>query len=238
MTDKPILFSGQLIRSILSGKKTQTRRVIRGLSQDADYHDVYAHTVRDRKGPGYGCEDTLWVRETWQTDQIYDDAKPSKLLHGSAVWYLADDTSRNAPPGLWARGRTRPSIFMPRWASRLSLPLISVHFERLQDITDAAAVAEGVDPLFSKDDINEPKYKPELDLRPMPYKNYMWHGFHGGDTTKEQPNNWHNHYSSYASPVGSFASLWEKINSQRGYSWASNPWVWVLEWSNVINKQP
>jgi len=176
MTDRPILFSAPMIRALLGGRKTQTRRLIKdrgdlpqfcGGRYDAkDDHELWGWEDHDRGEwitldqwrkyrfvpfiPG----DRLWVRETcraWEVENTGEDV----------VQFLADETSQliqNTPEAAesWGAmyhygargpknrvGQTVPSIHMPRWASRLTLPVTDVRVERLQDITRGDAMAEG-----------------------------------------------------------------------------------------------
>jgi len=126
MGDVPILFSGPMVRAILEGRKTQTRRPCRwGVARDA-----------------VAAGDRLWVRETWQPCERPGApmlGSIAGLRHAPFVQYAADNPQAPAEWGPW-----RPSIHMPRWASRLTLPVVSVRAERLHDITEADAVAEGV----------------------------------------------------------------------------------------------
>lgn len=133
MRERPILFSGPMVRALLDGRKTQTRRVVK--PQPVDPFDgaqlrtaVSAYALA---GPcPYGEPgDRLWVRETW--------AKAGE--QGDRVEYRADTADPKA-------GKWRPSIFMPSWASRITLEVESVRVERLQDISEADARAEGVTP--------------------------------------------------------------------------------------------
>lgn len=126
MKERPILFSGEMVRAILDGRKTQTRRVVKfdwcgsanGLLHQASFDPAY-------KCPYGKVGDRLWVRETW-----------AKLLSGR-IWYRADGHSIN--DGGW-----RPSIHMPRWASRITLEITGVWVERLQAIGQNDAFREGV----------------------------------------------------------------------------------------------
>jgi len=143
MKERPILFNGEMVRAILEGRKTQTRRVVKGnpgrlgFSPFACKEDDYL----DEHGRQYSCPygvsgDRLWVRETWCTNTSYNNWKPRDLPVGCPIWYRAqadDDISK------W-----RPSIFMPRWASRINLEVKGVRVERVQDITEEGAMAEGV----------------------------------------------------------------------------------------------
>ena len=147
MAERPILFSAEMVRAILEGRKTQTRRAIKpvpsfnggGACHDADalqqdYVEPYWVFPKICK---YGKPgDTLWVREAWRAWSQYDDWPPSRLPPGVDVQYIAD---ASAP---WA-SRCRSPRFMPRWASRITLRITDVRVERLQDISVADAKAEG-----------------------------------------------------------------------------------------------
>jgi hypothetical protein len=123
-------------------------------------------------------------------------------------------------------------MYMPVVASRYFLPITAVRCERLQDITEADAVAEGVEPLFSQAEIHMPRYRGELDLQPMPYKNYLWHGVRG--VKREIIEGWSCQFSSYTSARDSYSSLFEAINGKG--SWAANPWVAVNQWTAVLTE--
>lgn len=217
MAEKPILFNSDMVRAILAGEKT--RRVITphpGQWQGADYVDGvwYAEDAYGDSHPiacPYGKPgDLLWVRETWRVGAWHVD-------DGMKVEYRADDrlsgwlwleeeqyerlwqdsTDDAIKAGLeadeegnfyWVEGQTptrwRPSIFMPRWASRITLRITKVRVQRLQAISEDDAAAEGI-----------PRHS-------GPY-------------------------------ILDFARLWDSINAKRGYSWNSNPWVWVIEFEKV-----
>ncbi len=133
--ERPILFSGPMVRALLEGRKTQTRRLV---TPDpgplAAFYKIDAFNValftngQDRRCPHGTAVDTLWVRETWA--QV-----PYCRADGNDILYRSD---RDYQTISW-----RPSIFMPRWASRLTLRITSVRVERLQDISEEDAVAEG-----------------------------------------------------------------------------------------------
>ena len=119
MTDRPIIFSGPMVRALLHGRKTQTRRM-----EDSPLRKCV---------PG----DRLWVRESWKVHSIYNHLPPRDVPR-SKVFYLADD-------GYAPRGSCgRPSIFLPRWASRMTLVVTDVRFQVLQDIAGSDAIAEGI----------------------------------------------------------------------------------------------
>lgn len=146
--DKPILFSGEMVCAILDGKKTQTRRVVklRGASNDVSHWLHYMAQGVDMPCPYGQAGDRLYVRETWKCEEL------ASGLDG--VRFRADNKFQpieNTPEAsdAWCdanreNGNWRPSIFMPRWASRITLEVVSVRVERVQDISDADAKAEGM----------------------------------------------------------------------------------------------
>lgn len=142
----PILMSGPLVRATLAGLKTQTRRPIKRenkpdpgfewaecLCREIDPSDTPCATCAVRFPGLAAAGDRLWVRETWQP-ATYDPKNPADCL------YRADDNRGVEDLG---EGRWIASIHMPRWASRITLPLVSVRVERVQDISEADAWAEG-----------------------------------------------------------------------------------------------
>ena len=147
MKERPILFSGPMVRAILDGRKTQTRRPIRSLRHPyghllgpegvAREFNAKTESIRCLLGqPG----DRLWVRETWTKTQfgkaVYKaDSKDSDGLFWPSVAADVDGV-------LW-----RPSIHMPRWASRITLEIARVWVERVQDITEEGTIREGMVPL-------------------------------------------------------------------------------------------
>lgn len=162
MTTRPILFSGPMVRALLAGRKTQTRRVVKPQPEPCAYR-AGAFALNGQVIDGnpavlaqcpYGAiGDRLWVRETFAC--IADE--PFALTPG--VQYAADGTKRFWPKGdewKWFEGkmvynpdkpdtmRFRPSIHMPRWASRITLQITDVRVERVNDITNDDAHAEGV----------------------------------------------------------------------------------------------
>lgn len=200
MTIRPILFSAPMVRALLDGRKTQTRRIptwLRGKgpiselgpssTQGFDWHfrdkNMRWHDVsndRLRELLPYDVGDSLWVRESWAAT---DD--------GPA--FMADHCGD--PTGLgW-----KPSIFMPRRASRLTLRVTDVRIQRLQEISAADALAEGTEP-------DEPD-------------------IHGRDTATSQRQLEH---VKYCEAVRPFMRLWNSLNEARGHGWDVNPWVVAL----------
>lgn len=168
MTSRPILFSAPMVRAILDGRKRQTRRVVKpqpkpGLSPGHMWRreDKSGFTFCCHDGDFERCEeaqriacpygqpgDQLWCRETWDFRPWTDRTHPNRVR----VAYAADGEQRefDAPsdwdPTLYNYERWRPSIHMPRWVSRITLAVESVRVERLQDISEEDARAEGADP--------------------------------------------------------------------------------------------
>jgi hypothetical protein len=139
--EKPILFSAPMVRAILEGRKTQTRRICK--AEDPNLHGAVSKNIYCPYGKS---GDRLWVRETWcpVNDEQYGGdrwvdyrATPKYSAEHPAGWENAPD---DAEALKW-----RPSIFMPRWASRITLEVTGVRVERLQTITEADARAEGVE---------------------------------------------------------------------------------------------
>jgi hypothetical protein len=137
MTDKPILFSAPMVRALLDGTKTQTRRVLKPPYGDME---IVNGEPRPFMTPIW-MEDRLWVKESWRTLHANDCLKPSHLAPDiRKITYEADPERRNP---LWAFGKLRPSIFMPRWASRLTLTVTDARVQRLQDMNRGDAMDEG-----------------------------------------------------------------------------------------------
>jgi len=161
MKERPILMSAAMVRAILEGRKTQTRQVIPVQPSQADMKIArVTEGPRDRvgklfwamdRGQGwdneyFSCQygqpgDRLWVRETWAARPEQDNLPPSEC-DDTGIWWRASLSA--VPAGYEAcHGKWRPSIHMPRWASRITLEITGVRVERLQDITNNDALEEG-----------------------------------------------------------------------------------------------
>jgi len=164
------------------------------------------------------------VRETWMP------FTENGVCSGMAIYKATDKPEPDGDRPL----KWRPSIFMPRWASRITLGVVSVRVERVQDISEDDAIAEGIDYLFSKDDCLTTAGLIGTDPKDHGYKNYLWHGDYGryGEGNK-QSDSWSYQYSGYKNAIGSYSSLWEKTSAKRGYGWDVNPWVWVVEFKRI-----
>ena len=205
--ERPIVFGAPMVRAILDGRKTQTRRIVKpqppqpfpgGVGPTWEYwpdREVFVpmgtlvdFTAEMRGGircPYGQPGDRLIVRERWATDPCYDHFKPSALKTSWPILYESGDGR------CFTRGfhRVRSPIHMPRWASRLTLEVTGVLVERVQEISEADAVAEGTAPINIR-----------VDAIDFPYR-------------------------------AGYAALWDSINGKG--SWASNPWVWALEFRRI-----
>src|SRR4051812_10208675 len=161
--ERPILFSGPMVKALLAGTKTQTRRVMRP-QPERDSHGLWTglgmggYFAEHVFGPcalklGTPCPhgvpgDHLWVRETWQCYVVgkNDLLAPTPRPALCSIGYAATEDTRVGTASDFARyeGPWRPSIFMPRWASRLTLEITDVRVQRLQEITEEDARAEGM----------------------------------------------------------------------------------------------
>lgn len=224
MKERPILFQGAMVRALLDGSKTQTRRLVKADimhdqdgGQDAKWYlrrwnrqpcwDSYeAMSELVAKHCPFGKPgDRLWVRETWVCDHFRVQSGPYLEVDGARehLFYRADnDHPFEAPEGkFW-----KPSIHMPRWASRIPLEIVSVRVERLNDCSADDAIAEGIDRVANNYG-NGPAY---CDYRAK---------------NQEDMAEWLN------SPLDSYRTLWESINGAG--SWSANPWVWVVEFRRM-----
>lgn len=224
MKERPILFSAPMVRAILDGRKTQTRRVVKPqpLAGCTDYWRVLKSTEKSLidtwvprggvpdKGGGFPVQgervrcpygirgDRLWVRESFAFAEC-ENGDPLIVYRSDGA--IADIYQLgNGPMQLngfrrekWCDRngilKWRPSIHMPRWASRITLEVVSVRVERLQGITQADIAREGIDLIPS----SNPDRRDE----------FIW----------------------------KFQELWDSINGPE--SWFANPWVWVVEFKRL-----
>ncbi|MBY0453759.1 MAG: hypothetical protein K2Q11_02615 [Burkholderiaceae bacterium] len=150
MKERPINLSGQAVRAILSGAKTQERRLVN--LKNGEYMppsrraDVNGWMQMLRLCPYGKTGDRIWVRESWRADAGLN-GKLAIDFSGWPVRYEADGAVlRHGSFFGGMDGRRRPPAQMPRWASRITLEITGVRVERLQDISEADALAEGIDP--------------------------------------------------------------------------------------------
>ncbi len=139
MRCRPILFSAPMVRALLAGTKTQTRRAVKAKRQPARLLPGERWKWMPPPCPYGVIGDRLWVKETFLQMRIEHDSK---------IVYLAstDDTGDGRDARIGMLYKWKPSIFMPRWASRITLEITDVRVQRLNDITTEDALAEGVSP--------------------------------------------------------------------------------------------
>lgn len=261
---KPILFNTEMVRAILDGRKTVTRRVVKTKHKDAcgfyvttrksdgAFMGVYEYDENESMfdnplEPPYKVNDILYVRETWthggcaicEVYECYGCCNAADYLYKADFDSVALSGFKDDGYG-W-----RPSIHMPKEAARIFLKVTGVRVERLQDITEEQAKAEGVIRLYDNDtDTEYTDWTKRIGLYPKSkeewgYKNYLWHGNFGKcGSGNWQSDLWDYQYSSYDTAVGSFSSLWQSTlqkDQLQYYSWGANPYVWVIEFE-VIDK--
>jgi len=225
MTERPILFSAPMIRALLNCTKSQTRRAVKGKAlewlESAGFTPTFTADPANGLCP-YGVPgDRLWVKETFFAFGRWETRFNAKK--GRDEWHFVDMTLEagkayqyaeagepvgynkaaraGATPSWWKR----PAIFMPRAACRITLEVTGVRVERLQDISEADAAAEGID------------RAPSLGTP----GDFQWCDYRVPNDSAE----WFN------SPVRSYETLWEQINGPG--NWAANPWVWAVSFKRL-----
>jgi len=223
--ERPIIFTGPMVCAIREHRKTQTRRVIKGqFCFGAEGRILNSNGLREKKCPYGQPGDRLWVRETWRLSPSYDSYPPSKLsANCGPVWYAATpDRSREATEG----GRLRASFHLPRWASRLTLEILKIRVERVQEITQVDIAAEGIQIPVQK--VGDPPVWGILRVTgKYPPSDYFPEGYKFGDS---EPNI---EVRTTLWLKAHFASLWDSINAKRGFGWDANPWVYVIDFKVV-----
>ena len=159
--ERPILFSALMVRALQEGRKTQTRRIVQPapISNSTcgplisfnhgtpewsfGLQDQDARGLRWWRCPYGVVGDVLWVREAWQSDVEDGPRKPSDIPKGRPFFYAAGGAKDAGQLAVKCAG-WRPSIHMPRWASRITLQITNVRVERLNDCSEADAIAEGM----------------------------------------------------------------------------------------------
>lgn len=241
MKERPILFSGAMVRAILDGRKTQTRRVCNGQPGELwtgsvveDGNIFMTQTCHPARMPmicPYGAPgDRLWVRETFYESGYHYASHPEDdeyrawagFGHRAGdgnLFYAANGRPEVRGKNDWCvdvgpreadkkfipdQGnrfwKKRPSIFMPRWASRITLEITGVRVERVQEISNEDAWDEG--------------------CRLFDDREYWKNDYIGAVVLADTPRD-------------EFQGLWNSINAKRGFSWESNPWVWVVEFKRI-----
>jgi hypothetical protein len=234
--ERPILMNGEMVRAILAERKTQTRRLVKNLANMDDYTfhenkdgtwelgaetgDGFGYKLRDIRCPYGQPGDRLWVRETWQVDAPRDGS------WDDVVFYGCKDASLNFIPEKYRKPeyclfksnwdwddcviKWRPSIHMPRWASRIMLEIADVRVERVQEISEADAWEEGIGGELGP-----------LDINGRVLFKSVWNALYA----RLYPKSSH-------SPK-KIAKTWPQEEKRDMYSWESNPWVWVIEFKVI-----
>lgn len=213
MKERPILFSGPMVRALLDGNKRQTRRVVKMKPhQQIEERDdgtpwPWMYDGKRDADSWMACPygkpgDRLWVRETF-----------CKIIGQSGGWIETDYQATYTPgfrlgDSLGLKKRWTPSIHMPRDASRITLEITSVRVERLQGISEADAMAEGI--------VECPIPADDEGPRRIGYMVGPDDGKSGLSVT----------------PIHAYRDLWESINGAD--SWGANPWVWVIDFRRVV----
>jgi hypothetical protein len=226
MKEKPIIFSTPMVRAILAGRKTQTRRIMNFCKkiEPENYSDVeftrfqhyadssYRAIFNTDEHPfsiicPYGkVGNILWVRETWNTLTEYVEKPDYSVMSIRDFVYKADDDRID---------KWKPSIFMPKAACRIKLQVTNIRVERVQDISKEDAIAEGIESTGTGETGS-----------PVCYRNYLSKGakfFHSFVKGKDDYHRW--------TAIDSYKTLWESINGEG--SWDKNPWVWCLSFKKI-----
>ena len=222
MKERGMIFNGEMVRAILDGRKTQTRRPVKFPLIDKNMGcELAGNELAGELAAGnywnspFGKPGSrIWVRETFQgplipeeeLSEFFGASNPDKFYSSAYCEYAADGGPR--PEYVDADDNTRhgwrPAIYMPRWASRITLEITGVRVERLQDISEEDAEAEGID------------MEALADAQDC-YDCIADHNFTGRPTA-----------------AGHFSYLWQSIYGAE--SWHANPWVWVVEFRVIENR--
>lgn len=218
--ERPILMSGQMVVATLEDRKTHTRRVIqigspqpeKIVRKNGEWIAVFERSQNLMKPCLYGQPgNRLWVRETLHYCQDCDACQPVALYDVDRQPVLRNSNSANWK---WKSKGKLPSIFMPRWASRITLEIANVRVERVQDTSEKDAIAEGIATNWEGDPA-------EFDAEEHGYWDYSL------------PEDWDGEGYAPLTAIQSFATLWDRLNADRGFGWSVNPWVWVIEFKRI-----
>ena len=233
MKERPVIFKAEMVKAILDGSKTQTRRIIKTFDFMGD-DCIHVRDHNNKKIAPLSCQtmkeqtdvannfcphgkagEKLWVRENFKVINFYEgfDDGGDHFAVATATIEYQDGTTKDVelscnvplPDGREIdeivqaerafKKKIVPSIHMPRWASRIELEIIDIRAERLNDIADKDAIAEGI-----YCELTDGRFNCVGDKYVMPYK-------------------------------PKFVGLWESINGKG--SWSENPWVWIVEFKKV-----
>lgn len=237
MKERPIIFNEEMVRAILEGRKTQTRRPIN--PQPKPYHDnsiMWAgkspmtfyeslscelpilwqrgstnSSIAERTCPFGKVGDLLWVKETTIiAPKRFNDGAGSNAVDKDGEKRLVQyvATDTDTEASGWYGLKKTPSIHMPQWASRITLEITNIRVETVQDISEDDALKEGIE--FWED-----RY---FDDAQDYYKDYL-----------TMPHEEFNPRPHFTCPIRSFESLWDSIY----HNWHKNPWVWMIEFKKL-----
>ncbi|WMY75394.1 hypothetical protein RHD99_05390 [Buttiauxella selenatireducens] len=232
MKERGMIFNGEMVRAILDGRKTQTRRVMKVQPKQSETRpgdfwfssnklksmvhvsDLipgnspitdYHLFLQEHCCPFGSVGDRIWVRETFRVMGCATDV--ARLMYKASERNSFTESTRTVPVATCTKQplhKWTPSIHMPRWASRILLEITAVRVERLNAVTEDDARAEGV-------------------------STAMW--FAGKGVPEDEWENLAYTDQIKASHTNKFATLWESIYGEK--SWQANPWVWVIEFRRV-----
>ncbi|HDU6142406.1 hypothetical protein AAHU67_06645 [Klebsiella pneumoniae] len=212
MKERGMIFNGEMVRALLSGRKTQTRRIIKDCTVGRDqiskfiqiekkFIGCYPEDVPEliRECCPYGIPgDRIWVREAFRVHSRATDV--ATLVYKASERNSWTEQTHRVPVAVCNKPATpekwTPSLHMPRWASRILLEITDVRVERLNSISQEDAQAEGLELTGWRPTYSDPDS--------------------GGEVM---------------TPYDNFAELWSSIYGDE--SWQANPWVWVIEFKRV-----
>jgi len=210
MIERSILFNAEMVRSVLEDRKTQTRRILNGTGLAKLRTDG---TIDESYRPYGHIGDRLWVRESWTSG--YQDGGWGTIFREDGSFSLGPRQHERGPhfhaKEIGPHVRWRPSIHMPRWASRITLEITDVRVQRLQDITEEEAQAEGVSPQI----VTEQDIQDTMNGKSDSIIKRLAQILGPGEFTAKFK----------------FGELWDSIYGEG--AWRSNPWVWVVSFKMV-----
>lgn len=258
MTERPIIFSGPMVRAILDGRKTQTRRVMKPQPnpehwqtpiQCGWYEPMVVRRGMQEPGPplygfanedeGWKCPygapgDRIWVRETWQQTRPKRSGERFTLRTPTQgcgdVHYAASPETYGEEPPKW-----RSPIHMPRWASRITLEITDVRVQRVQEISGQDCYFEGCVPdweAFEDATYDQDGWEEPEEFIEECENECDWINYGRKPVHSNEHKQWEHNRLNYALRLA-YRSLWDSLNQKRGHGWGANPWVWAITFRRV-----
>lgn len=249
---KPILFNTEMVRAILDGRKTETRRVVKGASHEWDFVGLEERPYERRinaDGEEY-LKELDWPHAVFSAGREYCDypmakshCRPGDILYVRETWspvyvwpkrylYKADaDAGKGEGAGMPIKWH--PSIHMPKKVARLFLLVKGVRVERLRDITEDGAKQEGIQ--YTDFGTYLPNWKMSIDGGKTFHRSVKWlhyHGYHVGQANSPD--------QCYPTARGAYHALWNSTIKPADhvlYGWSANPWVWVIEFERITKEE-